>query len=147
MIDCGRILLSKHGWLFLLLLGLSGWPSPASAMTGNEWRALPTAARTSYVTGVVDNLVDFGAAVRSLVPAEKRTASEKMLVSFEECIVRTPRPPTQLVAIVDKYVKDNPAQWHGRMSGLVFEALRCRDSSAGVRAGASALSSGARQGE
>jgi hypothetical protein len=147
MIGCARILLSKHGWLFLLLLGLSGWPSPASAMTGNEWRALPTAARTSYVTGVVDNLVDFGAAVRSLVPAEKRTASEKMLVSFEECIVRTPRPPSQLVAIVDKYVKDNPAQWHGRMSGLVFEALRCRDSSAGVRAGASALSSGARQGE
>ncbi|HMB36190.1 MAG TPA: hypothetical protein VKV41_19255 [Methylomirabilota bacterium] len=147
MIDCARILLSKHGWLFLLLLGLSEWPSPASAMTGNEWRALPTAARTSYVTGVVDNLVDFGAAVRSLVPAEKRTASEKMLVSFEECIVRTPRPPSQLVAIVDKYVKDNPAQWHGRMSGLVFEALRCRDSSAGVRAGASALSSGARQGE
>jgi hypothetical protein len=147
MIDCVRILLSKHGWLFLVLLGLSGWPSPASAMTGNEWRALPTAARTSYVTGVVDNLVDFGAAVRSLVPAEKRTASEKMLVSFEECIVRTPRPPSQLVAIVDKYVKDNPAQWHGRMSGLVFEALRCRDSSAGVRAGASALSSGARQGE
>ena len=147
MIDCARILLSKHGWLFLLLLGLSGWPSPASAMTGNEWRALPIAARTSYVTGVVDNLVDFGAAVRSLVPAEKRTASEKMLVSFEECIVRTPRPPSQLVAIVDKYVKDNPAQWHGRMSGLVFEALRCRDSSAGVRAGASALSSGARQGE
>jgi len=147
MIDCARMLLSKHGWLFLLLLGLSGWPSPASAMTGNEWRALPTAARTSYVTGVVDNLVDFGAAVRSLVPAEKRTASEKMLVSFEECIVRTPRPPSQLVAIVDKYVKDNPAQWHGRMSGLVFEALRCRDSSAGVRAGASALSSGARQGE
>ena len=47
MIDCARILLSKHGWLFLLLLGLSGWPSPASAMTGNEWRALPTAAPKS----------------------------------------------------------------------------------------------------
>src|SRR5262245_15163518 len=72
MIACARMLLSKHGWLFLLLLGLSGWPSPASAMTGNEWRALPIAARTTYVTGVVDNLVDFGAAVRSLVPAEKR---------------------------------------------------------------------------
>jgi len=130
MIDCVRILLSKHGWLFLLLLGLSGWPSPAFAMTGNEWRALPMAARTSYVTGVVDNLVDFGAAVRSLVPAEKRTASEKMLVSFEECIVRTPRPPGQLVAIVDKYVKDNPAQWHGRMSGLVFEAPSCKQAAA-----------------
>jgi len=61
MIDCVRILLSKHGWLFLLLLGLSGWPSPASAMTGNEWRALPIAARTTYVTGVVDNLVDWSA--------------------------------------------------------------------------------------
>ena len=146
MIDCARMLLSKHGWLFLLLLGLSGWPSPASAMTGNEWRALPTAARTSYVTGVVDNLVDFGAAVRSLVPAEKRTASEKMLVSFEECIVRTPRPPSQLVAIVDKYVKDNPAQWHGRMSGLVFEALRCHDASAGASAPTNVSGSAARKG-
>ena len=130
MIDCVRILLSKHGWLFLVLLGLSGWPSPASAVSGNEWRALPMAARTSYVTGVVDNLVDFGAAVRSLVPAEKRTASEKMLVSFEECIAKTPRPTTQLVAIVDKYIKDNPGQWHARMSGLVFEALRCKQAAA-----------------
>ena len=147
MIDCVRILLSKHGWLFLVLLGLSGWPSPASAVSGNEWRALPMAARTSYVTGVVDNLVDFGAAVRSLVPAEKRTASEKMLVSFEECIVRTPRPPSQLVAIVDKYIRDNPAQWHGRMSGLVFEALRCRDANAGAGAGTSVSGSAARKGE
>jgi len=75
MIDCARILLSKHGWLFLLLLGLSGWPSPASAMTGNEWRALPTAARTSYVTGVVDNLVDFGRpCARSSPPRSARRA-------------------------------------------------------------------------
>jgi hypothetical protein len=116
-------------------------------MTGNEWRALPMAVRTSYVTGVVDNLVDFGAAVRSLVPAEKRTASEKMLVSFEECIAKTPRPPSQLVAIVDKYIKDNPGQWHTRMSGLVFEALRCRDAGSGSLAGTGAPVSGARKGE
>jgi len=98
MIDCVRTRPSKHGWRLLLLLGLPGWPSPAAAITGSEWRALPMAARTSYVTGVVDNLVDFGAAVRSLVPAEKRTASEKMPVSFEECIVRTPsimNPPSR----------------------------------------------------
>ena len=37
------------------------------------------------------------------------------------------RPPSQLVAIVDKYIKDNPGQWHTRMSGLVFAALRCWD--------------------
>jgi hypothetical protein len=129
MTDGVRIRLPKHGWL-LLLLALPLWPAPVAAMTGNEWRALPMAARTSYVTGVVDNLVDFGAAVRSLVPAEKRTASEKMLVSFEECIAKTPRPPSQLVAIVDKYIKDNPGQWHTRMSGLVFEALRCRETAA-----------------
>ena len=129
MIDGARTLLPTHGWL-LLLLALPLWPVSAAAMTGNEWRDLPVAARTSYVTGVVDNLVDFGAAVRSLVPAEKRTASEKMLVSFEECIAKTPRPPSQLVAIVDKYIKDNPGQWHTRMSGLVFEALRCRETAA-----------------
>jgi len=146
MIDGVRTLLSKLGWL-PLLLALPLWPAPAVAMTGNEWRALPAAARTSYVTGVVDNLADFGAAVRSLVPAEKRTASEKMLVSFEECIAKTPRPPSQLVAIVDKYIKDNPAQWHTRMSGLVFEALRCRDAGSSAPAGAGAPVSGARKGE
>ena len=43
------------------------------------------------------------------------------------CIAKTLRPPIQLVAIVDKYIKDNPAQWHTRMSGLVFEALRCKE--------------------
>ncbi|HTY76944.1 MAG TPA: Rap1a/Tai family immunity protein [Candidatus Bathyarchaeia archaeon] len=101
-------------------------PAPAAAVTGNEWRAMPAAARTAYVAGVLDNLLDFGSAIRSLVPAEKRSASEKMLVGFEDCMARTPRPTSQLVAIVDKYVKDNPAQWHTRMSGLVFEALRCR---------------------
>ena len=106
------------------------WPSSAAAVTGNDWRDLPASARATYVSGVVDNLVDFGAAVRSLVPAEKRTASEKMLVSFEDCIAKTPRPPSQLVAIVEKYVKDNPGQWHTRMSGLVFEALRCKDAPA-----------------
>ena len=119
--------------IVVLLGGLIGAvlpPAPAGAVTGNDWRAMPPAARTSYVTGVVDNLLDFGSAIRSLVPAEKRTASEKMLVSFEDCVTRTPRPPSQLVAIVEKYVKDNPGQWHTRMSGLVFEALRCRDAAA-----------------
>jgi hypothetical protein len=122
-------------WQCVALVFLCGllaplWPSSAAAVTGNDWRALPASARATYVSGVVDNLVDFGAAVRSLVPAEKRTASEKMLVSFEDCIAKTPRPPSQLVAIVEKYVQDNPGQWHTRMSGLVFEALRCKDASA-----------------
>lgn len=103
------------------------WPSSAGAVTANDWRGLPTTAKTAYVTAVVDNLVDFGMAIRSLVPPERRTASEKMLVSFEECVARSSRPPAQLLAIVEKYVKDNPGQWHARMSGLVFEALRCKD--------------------
>lgn len=120
------------------------WPPPAGAVTGNDWRALPASAKTAYVTGVVDNLVDVGAAVRSLVPPEKRTASEKLLVSFEDCVARTLRPPSQLVAIVDKYVKEHPTQWHGRMSGLVFEALRCKD--AAVAPGPR-VAPGARKGE
>jgi len=110
----------------ILFCGLLAPPS-ARAVTGNDWRALPASAKTAYVSGVVDNFVDFGTAVRSLVPAEKRSGSEKMLVSFEDCIAKTPRPPSQLVAIVDKYLKENPAQWHVRMSGLVFEALRCKE--------------------
>jgi len=69
MIDCVRTRPSKHGWF---LLGLPGWAVPRRRHDRHEWRALPIAARTTYITGVVDNLVDFGAAVGSLVPAEKR---------------------------------------------------------------------------
>ena len=54
---------------------------------------------------------------------------------------------SQLVAIVDKYIKDNVGQWHTRMSGLVFEALRCRDAGLSAAAGAGAPVSGARKGE
>ena len=113
--------------VMLCVLLMSLLPSSAAAVTGNDWRALSWPAKASYVSGVVDSLVDFGTAVRSLVPAEKRSASEKMLVSFDDCMARTPRPSGQLVAIVDKYMKENPGQWHARMSSLVFEALRCKD--------------------
>jgi hypothetical protein len=111
----------------VLLLLAPLWPSSAAAMTGNDWRALPISARTSYVTGVVDNFTDVATAIKTLVPAEKRTASEKMLVAFQDCMARTARPPRQLTAVVDKYLRDNPARRHTRMSGLVFEALSCKD--------------------
>jgi hypothetical protein len=124
-------------WYCVAVILFSGLLAPlsASAVTGNEWRALPASAKTAYVSGVVDSIVDFGMAVRSLVPVEKRSGSEKMLVSFEDCIAKTPRPPSQLVAIVDKYVKEHPTQWHARMSGLVFEALRCKDGAAAAPRG------------
>ena len=130
MTDCAH---ARRLCLAVLLSALLAplWPSVAAAMTGNDWRALPISARTSYVTGVVDNFTDVATAIKTLVPAEKRTASEKMLVGFEDCMARTSRPPSQLVAIVDKYLKDNPARWHTRMSGLVFDALSCKDAAAG----------------
>jgi hypothetical protein len=127
MIDCAYARRLCFAVLLCSLLVLP-WPSSAGAMSGNDWRALPVSARTSYVTGVVDNFADVATAIKTLVPADKRTASEKMLVSFEDCMAGTSRPPSQLVAIVDKYIKDNPARWHSRMSGLVFEALSCKDS-------------------
>jgi hypothetical protein len=114
----------------LCCLLMSLIPSPAAAVTGNDWRRLSAAAKTAYVSGVVDTLMDFGAAVRSLVPAEKRSASDKTLVSFEGCIGKTPRFPSHLVAVVDKYVKENPAERYARMSALVFEALRCKSGTA-----------------
>lgn len=118
-----------HRIAVVMLCGLLAplLPSPASALTGNDWRGMPWASKSAYVSGVVDSLLDFGTAVRSLVPAEKRSATEKMLVSFEECIARTPRSTSQLVTLVVKYLNENPAQRQGKMSGLVFEALRCKD--------------------
>jgi hypothetical protein len=122
----------RHRLAVVMLCGLLAplVPSPASAVTGNEWRAMPWASKAAYVSGAVESLLDVGMAVRSLVPAEKRTASEKMLVSFEDCIARTPRPTGQLVTLVAKYLNEHPAQRPAKMSGVVFEALRCKDTTA-----------------
>ncbi len=58
-----------------------------------------------------------------------------MLVGFEDCMANTPRPSSQLVAMVDKYLKDNLAKWHTRMSGLVFDALSCKEAAAAPAVG------------
>ena len=106
---------------------------PAAAVTGNDWRKLPAAAKRAYVSGVVDTLADFGTAVRTLVPAGKLSASEKTLVDFDNCLRKTDRSSSQLVAIVDKYTNENPGERHARMSALVFEALRCKEGAADPR--------------
>lgn len=127
MTDCAHTRWHRIAVVMLCCLLAPLLPSQAAAVTGNDWRGMPWASKAAYVSGAVDGLLDFGTALRTLVPVEKRSATEKMLVSFEDCIARTPRSTGQLVTIVAKHLNENPAQRPARMSSLVFEALRCKD--------------------
>ena len=80
-------------------------------LQGNGYLKLPEAAKGTYVMGVVDGLL--GAPVFD--------APRKKTVWLEHCIVGM--SSEQLAAIVDKYLRENPAQWNWAMNVLVYSAM------------------------
>lgn len=95
-------------------------PSTATALTGTEWRRLGPAARAAYVTGVVD-------AWQGLVSVQESVGSKDAGITvFAEvvsCLRERLLPEAQIVAIVEKYVADNPGQSGKDMTDLAFAAL------------------------
>jgi hypothetical protein len=109
--------------LWLLLLAL-----PAAAqISGNDWRTLPLASRAAYVLGVVNGwqhlatLTDYGNKIGG--PPSVAPAAE-MLVEVVHCLDRNKGMTNeQIVAIVEKYMKESPAEWHYGMPSLIWAAI------------------------
>ena len=99
--------------------------SSAHAIDGAEWRRLPAAARAAYVTGTVDawsGLVDVQASLGRNEPA---------ITVFRDivaCVRDRLLPYAQIVAIVERYVAENPGRSSTEMPDLIFAALgqECR---------------------
>lgn len=80
--------------------------------TGNSYRALGTTSKRNYLAGFVD-----GAFIAPLFDAPKTE-----LRWVERCV--TEMTDEQLVAVVDKWLAENPARWHESMNILAFVALK-----------------------
>ena|SRR2546425_432869 len=52
------------------------------------------------------------------------TASEAVFERLGRCMSERKMTYAQMVAIVDKHMKDNPAQWHQEMTFLVWTAMK-----------------------
>jgi hypothetical protein len=78
-------------------------------ITGNGY--FNVTQRDEYLIGLVDGLL--------LAPMFG--ASKKKMKWFEDCI--TEMPNTQLRAIVDKFMNDNPDKWKNPMQILAYQSL------------------------
>jgi hypothetical protein len=80
--------------------------------TGNSYNDLSVNERFGYAEGLVDGLL-----VSSLL-----TGSDRNLELLEGCVHEMTNK--QVVAILDKYLRDNPKFWHEPMNMLALTALK-----------------------
>lgn len=91
-----------------------------AGITGNDFQTLPEAARMYYVLGTVDSWGNVS--VESL--AVKAPAVDAIYGNISRCVIGRKMTQGQVLAIVDKYMRDNPDKWHKDMTNLVWYALR-----------------------
>jgi hypothetical protein len=106
--------------LATILLG-----TPALAIDANAWRTLPEGSRGMYVVGVVDAWADVKSAsemIKKAEPAYVPSPAEKLYGSAWDCMGG--RPLNQIIAIVEKYVKDHPENWDATMPSHIWNALQ-----------------------
>jgi len=94
-----------------------GNPFVGGFLTGNDFRRLSEAEKTAYLMGVWDGYL-YAPAIGG------KSENDQVL---KECIPGL--QSDQLLAIVNKYVRENPEQWGGPMNEIVFAALpkECRN--------------------
>ena len=96
---------------------------PAFAMTGNEWRGWPETGRLGYVWGVVDtwSVLQKLEARQQLEERSEQSSIVAMHTDLALCIQKMSY--VQMSAIVEKYMQNNPAEWHYLMASLVWSAI------------------------
>jgi len=84
---------------------------PNAAATGETYHGLTDSARSYYLSGLLDGF--FGSPLLA--------GNENLATALHECLLQF--HTVQIVAIVDKYIADNPALWHHSMHMLALDAL------------------------
>lgn len=92
----------------------------AAGIKGNDFQALSETARMYYVLGTIDAWGNVG--VESL--ALNAPVVDTLYGDVSRCVTGRQMTQGQGLAIVDKYIRDNPAQWHKDMSILIWYAFR-----------------------
>jgi hypothetical protein len=109
----------------LFLVAINALSSGAEGdVTGNEWKTLAEGERKMYVIGVTDAWSELARFVRHDTNQTKRalTTPEKIFFFNVSCFIDRQMPKSQIIAIVDQYMTEHPAEWHEDMTTLVLKA-------------------------
>jgi hypothetical protein len=83
----------------------------ARAISGNEWRQLSQTAQVYYVIGVFDGSSEFK---DTILQTQEQTP---VITGFEKVAnCAAGMQVGQVLAIIQRYVETNPAEWHRRVS-------------------------------
>ena len=93
----------------------------SAQLTGYGWRNLPEDRRFWYVIGAYDGTQLPQHLDRDLFPSAPKSPTNMHLEGISACMKDTPRD--QVVAMVEKYVRDHPAEWLRPMPLLLFSTL------------------------
>jgi hypothetical protein len=92
----------------------------ADAITGNKYREYPEHLRMMYVVGVLEGW----GFVSNTIRGSKLKAPEidSVFGDISRCAAGK-MTQGQVVEIVDKWMRENPAKWHEEMPDLVWRAF------------------------
>jgi hypothetical protein len=103
-------------FLFLLINSINaearGVRFMTGFLTGSTYHELPKAERFGYAMGIIDGIM-----VSGII-----TGSDINLEELKTCIQSM--GSSQVVAILDKYIRDNPKYWKNSMNFLAVSALK-----------------------
>ena len=106
--------------LFLIVTFLC-YSEPSLAISGNRWLKLKSDERIAYVSGVLDTWDD-DVALCEKKPEEPWCAHVKL--AYEPIVLCAQhRPYKEIVATVERYVKDHPEELERSMAGHIWISL------------------------
>ncbi len=96
-----------------------------NALTANEWKKLEPAEQQAYICGVVDTWRNF-ATLENYAKGQGDSppdATAQIFAEVAHCTAGKGITYKQIIAVVRKYLKNNPSEWHIDMASLIFEAV------------------------
>jgi hypothetical protein len=110
-------LLKTKIW-FVTLFALTCFAEPCLAFSGNDWRKLSTDAQDFYIVGVLDGWSNLRGECKD---GQNNCVFLETFATPLSCFTKSPFD--QYVAIVRKYMNDNPSKWHYHMASSIRLAL------------------------
>ena len=105
----------------LLIIAFLCYSEPSLAISGNRWLKLKSDERIAYVGGVLDTWDD-DVALCEKKPEEPWCAHVKQ--AYEPIVLCSQhRPYKEIVAIVERYVKDHADELERSMAGHIWISL------------------------
>ena len=89
--------------------------------TANEWKRFSDSGRRTYVIGVIDTWGTMKLLLRDT--KIQPSVHDEIYLRLVDCVQSRGMPYSQVIAIVEKFIADRPADGHYSMPSLIFSAL------------------------